>query len=176
MLTCSQLEFWLTHWSCCCCLPPLHLPLELGLPVQVGSRVSGGGGGASVSAPLGSTGGVGGGEDVCQVYLHQICIAVSTHCMSYFRDTQIGMRHKRAMAKSLHPSAGNMRMSTCFVRHNISHAVPQSLLRHAEDTHTHTHTQELLNKNPGWNSSGKSTFIFCHQPVGWFVTMCLTCT
>lgn len=45
--------------------------------MQVGSRVSGGGGGASVSTPLGSGGGVAGDEDVCREYLHQQCTPVA---------------------------------------------------------------------------------------------------
>ena len=60
--------------------------------MQVGGRVSGGGGGASVSALLGSTGGVGGDEDVCQECLHQICTAVAVTYMYYSRVTPISSR------------------------------------------------------------------------------------
>lgn len=41
--------------------------------MPVDSRVSGAGGGAALLVPLGSGGGVGGDEDVCQECLHQKC-------------------------------------------------------------------------------------------------------
>ena len=79
MMSCQEIQIHhsaqrqkLTHQLCCCCcwLPFPLLPL-LGLPVQVGSRVSGGGEGASPLTPLASGGVVSDGEDVCRGYLHQ---------------------------------------------------------------------------------------------------------